>query len=110
MLNPESSEIDEHAIMVGELSGNNSIVFEIRYSKFYFYRDQREKELISLSDNILTKLRFKGSMNHSKKLFGSWESDPTIFEYEGQIIKTLPRNGIWWAKRQSALKRDERQK
>lgn len=103
MLNPDSSGIQEHAIMAGEVFGGNNLMFEIRYSKFYFYKDQKEKEMISLSDNILTKTRFKGSINQKGMMFGSWESDPEFFEFEGQVRKTLPGNGTWWAKRQSAL-------
>ncbi|GAA0894368.1 hypothetical protein GCM10009122_40490 [Fulvivirga kasyanovii] len=102
MLNPDSSEIHEHAVMTGELSASSEITFEIRYSKFYFYTDQTEKEVASLSENILTKIRFKGSINRNEMLFGFWESDSSLFEYKGQVRKTLPRNGTWWAKRQSA--------
>ncbi|MEO9802546.1 MAG: hypothetical protein ABJF04_04825 [Reichenbachiella sp.] len=106
MLDPEVSEINEHANMVGELSENNNIMFEIRYSKFYFYTDQTEKEMISLSDNILTKVKFKGCLAKGDILFGSWESDTSIFEHEGQVRKTLPHYGTWWAKKQSALTKD----
>ena len=97
--NPENSEMNEHAELAGELLDNSEISFETRYSKFYFYSDHDESELVTLDQNIITKVRYMGKIVKKDMIIGTWESEPTMFEYQGIVRKTLPWQGEWWAKK-----------
>ena len=96
---PELSDITEHAVIVGEINGNNEIEFEIRYSKFYFYSSPERKEVLTINDKILTTVKFTGKLSEKGMLYGWWKAGPTIFEYEGEAYKTLAEDGTWWAKK-----------
>ena len=95
----ETLEDKEHGELFGELIENNKLKIEVRYSKFYFYPDQMEKEMIALENNIISTYTFNGKLTENKMMFGRWEIEPKLFEYEGRVRKTLPWHGTWWAKK-----------
>lgn len=99
---PEISHIEEHAKLVGEINLDESVNFEVRYSKFYINMSHFHKDVVTVDNNLSTQTFFEGRLSGNNMFFGSWKNNSTLFEYSNRMYKTMAREGTWWAAKQEA--------